>query len=121
MASVNQLTGGTSLIAQTVSGANAEALVTIAAPGAMNCIYVYGIMLSASAAPAATVAALFKESATTKLTLEIPASPIAPVWIPFPSGHPYRAEPNTAVSLSLPALGGATIGTAALIYSIMAK
>ena len=98
---------------------NSQASASVSAPSqTRQTIYVYGLLISASAAPAAAVEALFKDGANTVFPIEIPASAFAPIWIPFPTAHPYAVTAGNGCSLVLPALGGTTVGSVQVVYSL---
>lgn len=103
---------------------NGNAVVTITAPSSskVSTIYVTGISMSASGAPAATVAPTLTgitkgDNTAGTATWQIPASAFAPIEIQY-GVHPLRAVPGTNVVLTLPALGSGIIGTARIYYYI---
>lgn len=66
--------------------------------------YVTGIIISASASPAAAVAATLSDGTTT-ITFEIPASAFAPIiW-----NSTVRFAPGVAVTLTVPDLGSGVV------------
>lgn len=71
--------------------------------------YVTWLTVSASAAPAATVTATVKDGTTPITTFEIPASAIAPIFIPI--ARSLRGSVNSLVEISVPALGTGVKGT----------
>lgn len=80
-------------------------------------IYVTGFWLSASAAPAAAVQATLKDGSTTIVALEIPNSAFAPIRAAY-NTHPFRITPGSDAVLSMPSLGGSTVGTVVIEYYI---
>jgi hypothetical protein len=104
------------LAAQHDPAANTAAVVTIAAPGAQQCIYITGVVFSASAAPTAAVAATIVGTGTT-LTKRIAAAAFAPIALFFGT-HPIRCAPGTQAVVTLPALGAGVLGSVTVYYYI---
>lgn len=104
----------------TARTSHASNVVTIAAPGARNAVAVYGILITASAVPAAAVEAVLTDGTTT-LTINLPATVFPAGFVyNFPAGHPWVAVAATAVTLTTPDLGAApVICNASLLYAIV--
>lgn len=108
--------------ALSATGNNANAVVTITSPTqlTMVTIYITGVILSGSAAPAAGVAAtlsgvLGADGTSKTLTWQIPNAAFTPMINVF-NNHPIKILPGTNAVLTLPALGAAVNGTATLVY-----
>lgn len=113
---MNKLMASPSYISYTTSTANAIGTVTITGKAGFS-IYILGITISASAAPAAAVTALLKDGTTTILPLEIPASAFAPIVIGFGTS-PIRISAGANAVLTIPALGGTTVSSGTIRYVI---
>ena len=104
------------------SATNGTATITVTAPAASTLVttFVTGVQISASAAPAAAVTAtlagvLGADGTAKTISWQIPASAFAPLTFNLAT-HPLKALPGTNLVLSLPALGGSTVGTVTLFY-----
>lgn len=116
MPSKNELTGNASLHLASTPAANTAAVVTVPAsanPGITT--YICGVILSATAAPASPVAATLAGVVGGTMTLEIPASAFAVIGLLF-GVHPLKITQGVDAVLTLPALGGTTVGSASVLY-----
>lgn len=115
-----ELAANPSRNASTTAASNTDSVVTLAAQSSTNLsmtTYITGIILSASATISTSggvVATLTNVQGGT-LSLQIPASAIAPVVLLF-GVHPLRITPGQNAVLTLPALGVGVVGTATLLY-----
>lgn len=97
--------------------ADTAAVVTVTAPTTPGrVIYFYGCILSASAAPGAAVAATITGTGQTQ-TMRLPASATAPI-VMLMGGHPLKCLAGTDLVVTLPALGGTTVGSVIVYYRI---
>lgn len=111
---ITRLLGNPALTAKHTPSANTDAVVTITGV-AGYCIYLLGVTLSASAAPAATVEATIKDGSTILIPLEIPAAAFAPIVLGF-GQHPIKITSGANAVVTLPALGGTTVGSVSVRY-----
>lgn len=118
MSAKNEITGK-DVVTVSTTQTNASSVVTITAPPNTNnaTIFIAGIILSASGAVAAAVAVTLTGVVGGTLTLQLPASAIAPVVLLF-GVRPLKITPGVNAVLTLPALGSGIIGTATLMYYI---
>jgi hypothetical protein len=72
--------------------------------------YISGVAFSASGTVAAAVAVLVQDGSTTLVTVEVPATALAPVVMTFPK--PLECSVNSAAQLTVPALGSGIVGAA---------
>lgn len=93
------------------SAVNSAAIATFAAAAGKK-HYVVGVDISASDAPAAPVSATLVNGAATMTQLEIPAGKFAPLMHNYQ--RPWEGGTNTAMTLTLPALGAGVRGTVVL-------
>lgn len=115
MAGKNKLTGQEVVVAST-STTHADAVVTVTnKANAGITIYICGIILSASGTIAVAVAPTLTNATGGTLTLQLPASAIAPVALMF-GVHPIKITQGQNAVLTLPDLGSGIIGTATLLY-----
>lgn len=97
--------------------ADTAAVVTVTAPTQPGrVIYFYGAIFSASAAPAVAVAATITGPGVTP-TLNIPAAAFAPIALMLGT-HPLKCAAGTNLVVTLPALGGTTVGSVIVFYKI---
>lgn len=71
--------------------------------------FVTYVTVSASAAPAAAVTATIKDGTTVITQFEMPASAIAPIFVPI--ARSLRISVGALVEISVPALGAGVKGT----------
>lgn len=118
----NPMIAGNVLIAEAISSAATQVIVTVSKPTdpVRNTIYVYGFIVSGTVAPGAAIAVLFKDGTTTKWTLELGTSSLVsgPVAYNFPANHPYVLTAGNDATLTVPSLGGAGIAVANILYQI---
>lgn len=101
------------------TGTNATVTATKAAPtsGVGFRHYIFGLTISASDAPAATVEVqVRKNSATTPVVLDgfqLPTAQFAPIIVNYLS-HPFEGDDNGDVDVTIPALGAGVIAVAIL-------
>lgn len=107
MASFEQLVGP-STFHVVATATNGVATATQSAPGAGKRNFITSISFSVSAAPAAAVELTITEGATTIETVEVPASVIGPQFMNYV--RPLRGGENSAVAISMPALGAGVKG-----------
>lgn len=109
MASFNELLSSPSAIT-TTRASHASCVVTVTAPGTVRgAIAIFGILITASAVPAAAVEATLTDGTTT-LTINLPATIFPAGFIyNFPSGHPWVAAAGANVVLTVPDLGAAPV------------
>lgn len=74
--------------------------------------YITGYSVSTSAAPAAAVSVTVANGASTVERVELPAATFSPIVVNFSA--PIRCNPNTAASITCPAVGGTTVSTVVL-------
>lgn len=75
--------------------------------------YITGIVISASAAPAASVQVDVRKGAVDFISAEIANAAFAPIM--WELKRPIEGNINEAVSINLPALGASVIGTVTLM------
>ena len=97
------------------------AAVTITAPtNVQNRIVLYGVIISGSAAPAATVEGTITGITTDSggaIAIEIPASAFAPIALLFGT-HPPSCAAGTNLVVSVPSLGSGVVCSVTVIYEI---
>lgn len=111
---LGKLMAGPSSISKTTSAADTAGTVTISGKAGMA-IYILGLTVSASAAPAATVRVTLTDNGTIILPLEIPAAAFAPIVINL-EGHPLQISTGSDAVLTIPALGGTTVSSGTIRY-----
>lgn len=74
--------------------------------------YITGYSVSTAAAPATTVSVTVANGVSTVERVELPAAAFSPIVVNFSA--PIRCSPNTAASITCPAVGGATQSTVVL-------
>jgi hypothetical protein len=116
MPSKNELASKES-VAATTSATHAAAVVTVTAKvdSPVTTTYITGILLSASSAIAAPVAATLTGVQGGTLTIQMPDTKVGPVSLIF-GVHPLRITPGVDAVLTLPDLGASIVGTATLLY-----
>lgn len=116
MPSRDKLIGCPALSAVHNPSANTAAVVTIPAPPTGQCIYVTGISLSLSAAPATALAATMTGSGATR-TWRLPAAATAPI-VMFYGNRPIKCAEATACVVTLPDPGASATGSVIVDYFI---
>lgn len=91
---------------------NATATAQQAAPGAGKTLLVTGLLVTASAAPAAAVTATLVYGSTT-ININLPASAFSPLRVDFGT-HPLETGENNSATLTVPALGAGVVCNATL-------
>ncbi len=110
MPNLLEVTNGLSVVTE-ATGTNAIVTATVAAPGLRLRHVIRGVIISASAVPAAAVAATIKTGTTTLVTLQLPANISSyPIMVKFPVG--VMCNENELASVSVPALGAAIVCSA---------
>lgn len=94
---------------------NGAATATAAAAGTGRRYLVNQIAISMSAAPSTVTQATLTVGGDT-YTINLPASLIAPLVIPF--ARPLKSTENGTAVLSVPALGSGVVGTATIFGSL---
>lgn len=127
MADYNKMSGYPCFSSTTKVANNTACVVTITKPAAAAqqalTIYILGFIVSASAAPSATVEATLTGPTTHDGTtadtvrLEIPAAAFAPIVRDF-GVHPLRIKVATDAVFTLPAIGGTTKAAVTVFYMI---
>lgn len=98
----------TPIATTTDTDTNTAAVVTLATPTDISQRWlVEGVWFSASAAPAAAVAATVTSDGADLLRLQIPAAAFAPIGV----GTPLYGAKGKSVVVTLPALGAGVVGT----------
>lgn len=103
--------------ATVISDTNSAAIVTLSAPQSQLATnYITGIILSASGAIAAPVAATLTDiNGTGSLAFNLPAGTMPP-FIQMFGTHPLEVIAGQDATLTLPALGTGIVGTATVLY-----
>jgi len=104
------------------SQTNATTTVTITAPSQVggqntNTIFVTGIMISASAAPAATQRATVTGPQAANFGINLPAAAFAPIVLPYGT-HPLIVTAGANLVVSVPALGAGVVCDVVVHYYI---
>lgn len=117
MANFAEMLSAPSVVTE-ASATNATATATVAAPGLRLRHIIRGITISASAVPAAAVAALVKSGTTTLVTLQLPANISSyPIVVSFPNG--VLCNENELASVTVPALGAAIVCSAQIYTRVV--
>ncbi len=102
---------------------NADTVVTITAPTGQDAkgrvVFLYGVILSASAAPATPVVASVAGVTGQTINMEIPASAFAPIVLAL-NTHPMQCSAGVDLVVTLPALGSGVVGSVTVFYKILA-
>lgn len=112
---LSKLMGSPASISKATSAGPGVGTVTVTGKAAL-CIFIHGITISASAAPATAVQVTLKDGTTTILPLEIPAAAFAPIVIAF-GNNPIQISQGSDAVLTIPSLGGTAVSSGTLRYS----
>lgn len=114
MADAGALLASPSTLAAQTSTTNAINTITVTGKTGLS-IYILGITISATAAPAAAVEVDVKDGTTIILPFQIPANAFAPIVLGFGS-QPVKITKGANASLVIPALGSGVISSGSLRY-----
>lgn len=97
------------------TGTNATVTASKAAPGVGFRHLVFGVSISASTAPAASVEAqVRKDSGSVVLDgFQLPPVAFAPIVVNYLT-HPFQSSENGDIDVTIPALGGGVVAVAVL-------
>lgn len=106
-----RLGGDPGILLDAAPAANNAAVVTFAAvSGAKNSLIAVCFSVSgATPAVARATIALTKNGVATTFGVQLPAAQIGPVFLNF-SNHPIEGDDNTAITITLPAMGATQTG-----------